>query len=169
MRKIILTICISFFSTVLAFDSTIPVLHLPDFYNESTRIDFLNNLEKAASEVGFFALTGAGIDITLLDSAYNQIIGYFNRDMNEKMAMKTNDGQRGYVPGESAKGENRIDFKEFFHIGRELSKEELKKLEYCKNVWPENPVDFKSTMIDLFQAMDKCKEALGDAITEVLH
>lgn len=169
MKKTILTIFISFLSTVIAFDSTIPVLHLPDFYNESTRIDFLNNLEKAASEVGFFGLTGAGVDMDLLDRAYDQIIAYFDRDINEKMAMKTNDGQRGYVPGESAKGENRIDFKEFFHVGRELSKEDLKKLEYCKNVWPESPVDFKSTMIDLFQAMDKCKEALGDAITEVLQ
>jgi len=65
----------------------------------------------------------------LLDRAYDQIIAYFDRDINEKIVMKTNDGQRGYVPGESAKEENRIDFKEFFHVGRELSKEGLKKLE----------------------------------------
>lgn len=169
MKKIVLAIFTLFLSVLTAFDSTIPVLHLPDFYNESTRADFLNHLEKAASEVGFFGLTGTGIDVDLLDYSYEQIIAYFNRDIDEKMTLKTNDGQRGYAPGESAKGEKRIDFKEFFHVGRELSEKDLERLKYSKNVWPEDMLDFKLTMNDLFQAMDKCKEALGDAITEILQ
>jgi isopenicillin N synthase-like dioxygenase len=169
MKKRALAICLSLFSVLRAFDSTIPVLHLPDFYDEATRIDFLRNLEKAASEVGFFGLTGTGVDVDLLDRSYEQIIAYFDRDLNEKMTLRTSDGQRGYSPGESAKGETQVDFKEFFHIGRELNEEDLSRLQYCKNVWPENVADFKTTMIDLFKAMDQCKEALGDAISAVLQ
>jgi isopenicillin N synthase-like dioxygenase len=165
----ILSVFISFVSILTAFDSTIPVLHLPDYYNEATKAEFLNNLEKAASEVGFFGLTGTGVDVDLLDRSYEQIVAYFNRDFDEKMALKSRDGQRGYAPGESAKGEKRVDFKEFFHVGRELSEEDLQRLKYCKNVWPEGLPEFKATLIGLYQAMDRCKEALGDAITEVLQ
>ena len=157
MKKRILATCLSLASFLSAFDSTIPVLHLPDFYDEATRADFLSNLEKAASEVGFFGLTGTSVDVDLLDRSYEQIIAYFDRDLDEKMIMRTSNGQRGYSPGESAKGETQIDFKEFFHIGREM------------NVWPEDPPEFKTTMIDLFTAMDQCKEALGDAISAVLR
>jgi isopenicillin N synthase-like dioxygenase len=169
MKTKILAASFCLFSLLSAFDSTIPVLHLPDYYNEATRADFLNNLEKAASEVGFFGLTGTGVDVELLDRSYEEIIAYFDRDFDEKMSLKTTDGQRGYVPGESAKGEKRIDFKEFFHVGRELSAEDLERLKYCKNVWPEGLVDFKTTMIGLFEAMDQCKEALGDAMSAVLQ
>lgn len=164
-----LALSISCMSVLTAFDATIPVLHLPDFYNEETRTEFLNNLEKAASTVGFFGLTGTGIDADLLDRSYEQIIAYFDQDFDEKMTLKTIDGQRGYVPGEVTKGEKQADFKEFFHIGRELSQEDFERLKYWKNVWPEDPHEFKSTMIDLFSAMDRCKESLGDAITEVLE
>ncbi|OHE77706.1 MAG: hypothetical protein A3F67_12045 [Verrucomicrobia bacterium RIFCSPHIGHO2_12_FULL_41_10] len=169
MRNCVFALSISLFSIATAFDSTIPVLHLPDFYNEVTRETFLSDLEKAASEVGFFALTGTGIDVDLLDRSYEQIIAYFNQDSDEKMALKTNDGQRGYAPGESAKGERRVDFKEFFHIGRELNAEDIARLQYSKNVWPQNMPEFKSTLTSLFQAMDNCKEALADAMTFILQ
>lgn len=132
MKKLFLMISVSFFSFLNAFDPTIPVLHLPDFYNEATRETFLKTLEKAASEVGFFGLTGTGVDVDLLDYSYEQIIAYFDRDFNEKMVLKTMDGQRGYIPGESAKGENRIDFKEFFHVGRELSEKDMERLNTAK-------------------------------------
>ncbi|MFS8562900.1 MAG: hypothetical protein LVR00_00610 [Rhabdochlamydiaceae bacterium] len=171
MRKIAIAISISFLSVLNAFDSTIPVLHLPDFYNESTRQNFLNDFEKAASEVGFFGLTGTGVDSDFLDRSYEQIMAYFNQDINVKMAWKGNSGQRGYIPGESAKGETRMDFKEFFHVGRELSEEEdLARPRYFKNVWPEGASDeFKPAMINLFQALEKCQASLGDVITAALQ
>ncbi|PIS02544.1 MAG: hypothetical protein COT85_04465 [Chlamydiae bacterium CG10_big_fil_rev_8_21_14_0_10_42_34] len=167
--KFFLTTFLAALISLSAFDSTIPVLHLPDFHNENTRDDFLKTLEKAATEVGFFALTGTGIDTDLLDNSYENIVSYFAHNFEEKMALKTADGQRGYVPGESAKGENIIDFKEFYHVGRELSEDDLQRLKYCKNVWPEGSDDFKVAMNNLYAAMDTCKEAVGEAFTEVLN
>jgi isopenicillin N synthase-like dioxygenase len=169
MKKQVFAFGCFLLSSLFAFDSTIPVLHLPDFYNEATRKDFLVELEKAASEVGFFALTGTGVDPDLLDRSYEQIIAYFSQDFDEKMALKTGDGQRGYAPGESPKGEERVDFKEFFHVGRELNQRDLERLKYCENVWPKSLPKFKSTQIDLFIALDQCKDALGEAISAVLQ
>ncbi len=167
MKKISIALCLV--SSLLAFDSTIPVLHLPDYTEASTRQKFLDQLDKAASEVGFFGLTGTGVDPDLLDRSYAEIIAYFKRDLEDKMALKTKNGQRGYAPGESAKDEKRIDCKEFYHIGRELSDEDLERLQLEKNVWPDGDTPFKSTLLGLYAAMDQCKDALGDAITEVLQ
>lgn len=152
------------FTILNAFDSTIPVLHLPDYTNEATRNDFLQKLERAASEVGFFALTGTGVDPTLLDHSYEQMVQFFAQDFDQKIALKTKDGQRGYAPGESAKGETRVDFKEFYHIGRESG-----AFNYAENVWPEHPVEFKAAMVKLYDAMDLCKLAIGDMLTDLCH
>ncbi len=152
-----------------AFNPTIPVLHLPDYAHEETREQFLAQLETAASEVGFFALSGTGVDPELLDRSYEQIVAYFDQDRSIKHDLLTTDGQRGYVPGESAKGDNRIDFKEFFHVGRELSDEDLQRLRYCKNVWPEHPEGFKPAMQELYQALDLCKEAIGEILSSAIE
>lgn len=169
MKKLILCSLSFLLSTINAIDPTIPLLHLPDFYNESTKEQFLTKLENAACEVGFFCLTGTGIDPDLLDHSYAEIMSYFNRDLGEKKSHKTQDGQRGYVAGESAKSELRMDFKEFFHVGRELSDETLTKLDLPKNVWPLDDFEFKSAMLSLFEAMDSCKDSIGEAFSEILH
>lgn len=170
MKNIVLALSMMCISVLSAFDSTIPVLHLPDFYKTvSSRADFLNQLEKAVSEVGFFGLTGTGVDVDLLDRSYDQIALYFNQDLEVKMALKSAESQRGYVPEESAKGEKRIDFKEAFHVGRELCDEELERLKLWKNVWPEDNPDFKLAMIDLYDTMDRCKEIIAEALTELFQ
>lgn len=169
MRKLTLALSISFCSILSAFDSTIPVLHLPDYLNEKTRDRFLSDLEKAAAEVGFFALTGTGVDPELLNNSYEQMAVYFNQTMEVKTSLKESNAQRGYVLGESAKGENRTDYKEFFHVGRELDPNDQERLGYARNVWPNAPSDFRPVLTDLFQALDRCSQALGSAIGEVLN
>jgi isopenicillin N synthase-like dioxygenase len=73
MKKFTLALPVFVCSILSAFDSTIPVLHLPDFFSEEKKGDFLKDLEKAAVEVGFFALTGTGVDPSLLNSSYEQM------------------------------------------------------------------------------------------------
>lgn len=166
MKVVVTAISVCFFSILAAFDATIPTLHLPDYYNEDTRAQFLQKLEKAASEVGFFALTGTGVDPALLDRSYEEMTAYFDQNFDDKFAPNSTNGQRGYVPGESAKGDSRVDFKEFYHIGRELSQEDLDRLQYAKNVWPDEPKNFKTAMNELYAAMDVCKLAIGDLLTD---
>lgn len=114
----------------------------------------------------FFALTGTGVDPSLPDEAYDQIAQCFAQDFKTKMALHSKDGQRGYVPGESAKGETRIDFKEFYHIGRE-SFAQKGSSQWAQNVWPDDSSSFKPSMIALYQAMDTCKLAIGDMLTDL--
>jgi len=61
------------------------------------------------------------------------------------------------------------DFKEFFHIGRELSPFDLERLNYHQNLWPAEPFDFKESMLTLFTTLDRCKDMIGTAIAEVLE
>jgi hypothetical protein len=55
--------------------------------------------------------------------------------METKTALTESNAQRGYVFGESAKGESRSDHKEFFHVGRQLETTDQERLGYAKNVW----------------------------------
>lgn len=160
---------LTFFSLCIAtllsgFDATIPVLDLPEYLNVETKPAFMNKLEQAVAEVGFFALTGTGVDPAILDDAYDQMVRFFNEDFEKKMDLKTKDGQRGYLPGESAKGEVRIDFKEFYHIGREDGNKG-----WAENIWPHSPCQFKPCMQQLYQALDKCKLAIGDMFNDLCH
>lgn len=167
MKKWILSA--AFFAPALfAFDATIPVLHLPDYRNEETRGDFLMKLEEAVHNVGFFALTGTGVDLDMLNLAYDQSVSFFAHDREEKMQFLSQDGQRGYVPGESAKGEKRIDCKEFFHVGRSLPEEDLKRLHYVGNVWPTFQPEFRSSMEALFSVLDVYKSEIGRALSQAL-
>ncbi len=168
MKTFTFVFSICYFSVICAFDSTVPVLHLPDYFDETRREVFLSDLEDAAKDVGFFALTGTGVDPAFLDSAYAQMKEFFDQDFETKNISKSPDGQRGYIPGESAKGETRVDYKEFFHIGRDLSSEDTKRCQYAENVWPEQPQQFRVAMQELHRAMDSSKEALADAFSALL-
>jgi isopenicillin N synthase-like dioxygenase len=163
MKKTLFAFCMSIMGVAQAFDATIPVVHLPDYFNEATREQFLQSVEKAAVEVGFFALTGTDVDVELLDEAYDQVAKFFAQDIDAKMALFAKDGLRGYVPGESAKGEARVDCKEFYHIGREVSNNVL------PNVWPETPARFESSLKNLVVALDECKDTIAEIFGTIVH
>ena len=160
---------ISFCSTLIfAFDATIPVLHLPDFYDDTKQEEFLEKLENAMHEVGFFALTGTGVDPKVLDQAYEEAKAFFSKDFDQKILLTDPNGQRGYTPGESAKGEKRKDFKEFYHIGMELSEEDHQRLEYPYNLWPQDSENFKTTMQQLYQVLHTCTLDLCSVFSKAL-
>ncbi|NGX50465.1 MAG: hypothetical protein K1060chlam2_00311 [Chlamydiae bacterium] len=168
MRKFLFLFALSTFSLLQAFDPTIPVLHLPDYHNPIKREAFLDQLDSAMKDVGFFAITGVDIEVEVLDEAYAEAKNFFSMNLQEKLKFQAKNGQRGFVQSESAKDEMRKDFKEFYHIGRELSARDLKRLHYQENLWPDKPYAFKRTMLTLFDALDGFKDILGSAISEVL-
>ncbi len=168
MRAIFLTLVFCHFSPLCAFDSTIPVLHLPDYFDETRRDVFLSDLEYAVRDSGFFALTGTGVDPVLLDAAYFQMKTFFDQDLETKSRLKSPDGQRGYSSKESAKQEARIDYKEFFHIGRDFSLSDPRRLRYAENLWPKQLKQFQPAMKQLYRTMDQCKEAIAEVLSVVL-
>lgn len=168
MRHVLCFITLFSFSWLSAFDSSIPVLHLPDYSNENQKKEFLEALEHAVNDVGFFAITGAGLPNQSLNSAYEQAKKFFTRDLSEKMELFALSKNRGYIPGESAKNETRKDFKELFHIGRELSQTDQERLQYEKNIWPKNLETFRTVIQPIFTHIDDCKNTLGEAFSEIL-
>ncbi|MCH9611138.1 MAG: Validamycin A dioxygenase [Chlamydiales bacterium] len=148
-------------SSLFAFDATIPVLHLPDYYDESKRAQFLEQLEEACCEVGFFAITGTGVDPDMLELAYSDTATFFKLQFEEKLDYQAKDGQRGYVVTETAKGEANPDFKEYYHIGRDVGG-------FYENVWPTNPATFYSSLRALFVSLDRFQAVIGEMLERLL-
>lgn len=168
MRAVLLALFLFLFSPICAFESTIPVLHLPDYFDETRRGVFLSNLESAVTDSGFFAITGTGVDPLFIEAAYAQMKQFFDQDLETKNRLKSPDGQRGYSSKESAKDEGRIDYKEFFHVGRDFSLSDPRQFRSTSNLWPEAPKQFQASMRQLFHTMDHCKEVIADILSTVL-
>ncbi len=152
-----------------SFDATIPVLDMNEYFQPDTKDHFVSQLYNALKEVGFFAVINTGVDPETLDTGYQSIFDFFALPQEEKLkvfAPETN-GQRGYVPGESAKGQAVGDFKEFYHIGRERSAEQTKALNAWDNVWP-SEFSLKDPLNRLFKALEQYKFPLEQAMAEAI-
>jgi isopenicillin N synthase-like dioxygenase len=151
------------------FDATIPVIDMKDYQNPATRAKFIEGLSNALKEVGFFAVVNTGVDKQILDNAYQAAEKYFALDFETKMLSHKPElnGQRGYVPGESAKGQSIGDFKEFFHVGREYNLKQQVAVGNYSNIWPRE-LDLKAPLNRLFDALETCKVPLEQAIAEAI-
>lgn len=77
-------------------------------------------------------------------------------------------GQRGYVPFgvEAAKGAEKVDLKEFWHVGRELTAGHAYAAHMPSNLWPAEIPNFRADVYALFSALD----ALGlDLLRSIAH
>lgn len=160
MRKIL--VCILLICGVLAAqgDSSLPVLDMSEYENPQTRARFIRQLKNAAQEVGFFALLNFGVEDLLLKKTLSAAEAFFRLDMDAKMHYCEREltGQRGYVPGEIAKGEARADYKEFFSMGREISH---------ANIWPKE-IDLQQPLAGLFIDIENKRRRLEEAFAEAL-
>ncbi len=151
-------------------DIRIPVVDMHDFYNPEKQEAFINTLYKALSEIGFFAVRNTGIDREVIKKAYTQAETFFQKDADYKAQsfVPLGNGQRGFVPGETAKGNRAKDYKEFYHIGRELPPEELKQWNLAANVWPDQE-GFKDSLTTLYAELEKYVIPLQEAIVMTIN
>ena len=145
-----------------ALDLRIPVVDMQDFYNEEKQEAFLDTLYDAMTTVGFFAVRHTGIDASVIREAYAQAETFFKRPAAYKNLSFAKElrGQRGFVPGESAKGNTSKDCKEFYHIGREDR--------YAPNVWP-SQTGFRMAMVSLYDELDRYVAPLQEAIVKTIN
>ncbi len=143
-------------------DIRIPVVDMNDFYNEDKREEFLVTLFDAMKNVGFFAVRHTGVDSQVIRTAYAQAEQFFKQDpaFKEQSFSKELRGQRGFVPGERAKGNRAKDYKEFYHIGRETSS--------VPNVWPEQE-GFKDALTTLYGELEQYVIPLQQAIVATIN
>ena len=142
------------------FDPTIPVLDLHEFSTDPNM--FVDKLSRALSEVGFFAVLHSGVATTILRDAYAAAQEFFRLPMEAKRELHRPElnGQRGWVPSESAKGEDIFDWKEFVHIGPESPGHE-------PNLWPDH-MDLRRPTVHLYRALMRHTEVLNRAISRAL-
>jgi isopenicillin N synthase-like dioxygenase len=140
----------------------IPVVDMNDFYDVEKRPVFITTLREAMTTVGFFAVRNTGIASEIIQNAYNQSEEFFKQEEDFKRQSFDPEvrGQRGFVPGESAKGALRPDQKQFYHIGKEGG--------LVPNIWP-HQTGYKSSMIQMFDELERYVSPLQQAIVEAIN
>ena len=141
--------------------TSIPVLNLQDYVSndESRRNKFVQELGEALIDIGFFSLTGHGIDLDHIDKAYSVSEKFFALPAATKAKYENQDGpkQRGHIPFgiEAAKGNPTPDLKEFWQTGRSLSPDNPHFDSIPPNIWPDADLpEFQDTIDGLYKEMD---------------
>jgi len=136
----------------MAFHTTIPVVDMQDFYNPEKKQDFINKVSDALHTIGFFAVVNTGVDTEVLMQAYTASQEFFTNEQELKNEIYDPflNGQRGYVPGETAQGFKDKDYKEFIHIAHK------------DNLWP-SWMDLETPMMHLVRVLDLQAQAMQQA------
>jgi isopenicillin N synthase-like dioxygenase len=115
---------------------------------------------------GFAIVRDHGLDAGVLVRADTAVKAFFALPLDVKMKYRIEGGagQRGYVPFkmETAKGADKADLKEFWHVGRELPPGHRYRALMPDNLWPSEVPRFHDDLLALYAALD----ALGGELLE---
>ena len=125
---------------------------------DTDRDAFVAELGAAYREYGFCGISGHGIPAELIDNAYEAFQQFFALPAETKMKYHVpgSGGARGYTPFkvETAKDSKYADLKEFWHVGREISRDSRFADVMAPNLWPEEVPSFKQYGYGLYEALD---------------
>ena len=139
----------------------IPSLDLADFYAASPerKQKFVAALGAAYHNIGFAAIKNHFLTASMQERLYEVIKKFFALpdDVKKKYEQVGLAGQRGYTGKgkEHAKGRNTGDLKEFYHVGQELSEQELASENYPPNIWPSEVPEFREVAVEVYRALEK--------------
>jgi isopenicillin N synthase-like dioxygenase len=138
----------------------IPSLNLADFTSgdEKLKKQFVANLGKAYSEIGFVAIKNHALTDETHDKLYQAVQQFFG--LNDNIKQQYEDpalqGQRGYIGKmkEHAKGRTTPDLKEFYHIGQTIKDNDPATKGYPQNVFPTEVPDLGTYGIKAYEALE---------------
>ncbi|NJM90910.1 MAG: isopenicillin N synthase family oxygenase [Myxococcales bacterium] len=147
----------------------IPVVDLADWYAEGPRrSSFVEEVGRALTEIGFFAVRNHNVSPALTEAAYRAAQQFFQQAAATKVAYfdPAKKGQRGFTGygREHARDSAAPDLKEFWQIGRpNVPDDHPVHRRFGPNVWPdaESP-RFRDVMTRLYGDL----EALGQILLE---
>lgn len=148
----------------------IPVVDLEHFTQgkPAVRADFVAELGRAFTEVGFVGVVNHGVSAQLVDDFYAAAKRFFGLtvDVKRKYEVSGLAGQRGYTSfgKEHAKQSEVADLKEFFQIGQTVADDNPLKSQYPDNVNVAEEPEFFRLGNELYQAFEKSGGALLEAI-----
>ncbi len=126
-------------------------------------------INRACEEIGFFLVTGHGIDQAQIDRTYQKAEAFFDQPVAAKLAIRqpAPDISRGYTPlaGESLAAslgkQSPGDLKEMVDMGPidvpggdYYTRPEAAN-HFAPNLWPERPGDFRSVMESYYRRMNR--------------
>ncbi len=146
--------------------ATIPTLDISRF--DTHRQDFVAELGAAYREWGFAGIRNHGIEQARIDAAYEVFRRFFAlpEEVKREYHVAGSGGARGYTPFgvETAKGATHSDLKEFWHVGREISRNSPYADAMPPNLWPEEVPGFREHGYGLYEDLDR----LGSRVLSAL-
>lgn len=110
------------------------------------------------SRFGFAIVRDHGLDPGVIERAVRATKDFFAlpEEVKRRHHIAGGAGQRGYIPFgvEAAKGAGKVDLKEFWHVGRELSGDHRHRAFMPPNVWPAEIATFREDVYGLYAALD---------------
>ena len=134
----------------------VPVIDIAPFLDGSDAGDVIDQVRTACEGIGFFAITGHGVEAEIVDGLRAAAKGFFARPAREKATVHHADpslprgyraiGDEGLAYG--AGEETPPDLKEVFHMGppdfpdEDYFTCEAAAAHFIENVYPSTPADF---------------------------
>ncbi len=119
---------------------------------------FAEAIGASYARYGFAIVGDHGLDRRMIAAALDATRRFFALPEEVKQRYHTpgGAGQRGYVPFgvEAAKGADKVDLKEFWHVGRDLPPGHRYSAQMPPNVWPEEIASFRRDIYGLYRALD---------------
>lgn len=146
-----------------------PLDSLPALSMQARRGDaagFARAMGESYARYGFAVVSDHGLDQAVIERALRSTKAFFALpdDAKRRYHIAGGAGQRGYVPFgvEAAKGADKVDLKEFWHVGRDLPDGHRFATAMPHNLWPEEIPSFRDDVKALFDALD----ALGGELLQ---
>jgi isopenicillin N synthase-like dioxygenase len=142
--------------------SPIPILRMAD--GPRGRAEFARALGAGLREFGFVGVRGHGVSGDVIEAARRTARAFFALPLERKLACEVagSAGQRGYTrfATEKAKDQALPDLKEFFHVGREVERDDPLASVLRPNVWPSDAEsadvrDFRAAMLQLYAELER--------------
>ena len=139
--------------------------------------------DRAARTVGFFSITGHGVDPDLIDEMRRVTGAFFDLPLEEKLQYYVEDrtANRGYAPEGSealaySLGEADLptDLFEAFNVGCELTADQLAdpyfadRRYFAPNVWPSAPSELREIWLAYLDAVDEVANTVMSAAAVAL-
>lgn len=119
---------------------------------------FARAMGDSYARFGFAVVSDHGLKQVTIDRALEATKAFFALpdEVKRRYHVKGGAGQRGYIPFgvEAAKGADKVDLKEFWHVGRELLDSHRYRPVMPANLWPEEIPAFRDSVYGLYDALD---------------
>jgi isopenicillin N synthase-like dioxygenase len=153
----------------MALDA-LPALSMRDQRDDPER--FAQAMGESYERFGFAIVRDHGLDPGVIERAVRATKDFFALpdDVKRRYHIAGGGGQRGYTPFgvEAAKGADKVDLKEFWHVGRELGEGHRYRQHMPHNVWPAEIATFREDVYGLYAALDALGLELLEPITRFL-